>query len=268
MAGGQVDVGGAIQGGAAGFKMGGPWGAAAGAALGGFGSYIKSGGDNSDYQKHYLTKVVKEARRAGIHPLYALGASNNFSPLFKTGSEGTDIGGAIRQAGADYSAEQTAKANAGMSNRIDESIIRRNDAAANLDNTQAALAASNDALNRQAMAAQQRDRIGTMLDQEIASKPDVFGLPPLPVANAMQQVQLPDGRRVWIPNQNVMETGELMGAAFGAKGAYDTVVPSQVSSFKRYKQRGGFDYKSYGNTGSKRGKSAWTQFKDWYNSRN
>lgn len=68
----------------------GPWmGGAAGVArgvgsalslLGSVGSLFKQGGDNSDYNKHRIVKTVRDAKEAGIHPLYAMGAAGAYSP--------------------------------------------------------------------------------------------------------------------------------------------------------------------------------------------
>ncbi|WNK14909.1 MAG: DNA pilot protein [Microvirus sp.] len=189
--------------------------------------YQTTGGDNSDYAKNRLVKTVRDAQAAGIHPLYAIG-SGGFtpSPQMVGGNDFSGVLDGVRQAASlahGFSSEQAAKASAGLETRVAESVIRRNDAAAGLDNTQAALAASNDAMNLAELQQRTRDKIGVMLDDKLSDNSGtVWG--PKSYPQAMIEVQFPNGKRMFIPNQNVMETGELLGAGVGAAGAVTSLM--------------------------------------------
>lgn len=190
------------------------------------GIYQTTGGDNSDYAKNRLVKTVRDAQAAGIHPLYAIG-SGGFTPAPQfTGSEGFGgLGDAISQmsnVSHMFSSERAAKQTAGIEARVAESVIERNRAAANLDTTQSQLALSDHAMNLEALRTQQRDKIGVMLDEAMSKDTsDLWG--PKTYPQAMIQVQFPDGKRMWIPNQNVMETGELIGGSVGVAGASKSI---------------------------------------------
>ncbi|WNK13869.1 MAG: DNA pilot protein [Microvirus sp.] len=145
MAGSSFSPGGALAGAKAGGAAGGPWGALAGGVAGGFSDFIKSGGDNSDYAKHPITKLVKDAQRAGIHPLYALGSGANYSPMLNLGHQGGSDEGFVRAALAG-TAEAGAKRSAGVVSALEQAQLdalksdaERNHAAALLSNSERAL---------------------------------------------------------------------------------------------------------------------------------
>jgi len=178
------------------------------------GNLFGSGGDKSNLDRHFIRRRVRDAQEAGIHPLYALGAGGGYSPVINTG--GSSVGEALRQTGSLFDhirSESAAKAAAGLSDRIAEAQIRQLNASASRDETAAQLALSEHALNTQAMAAQNRDRIGTMLDSAIANSSEAFGIPDKPLVRATRRVVLPNGDVVRIVDQDVAETGEIIGNA-------------------------------------------------------
>jgi len=198
------------------------------------GNLFGGGGDKSNLDRHFIARRVRDAQEAGVHPLYALGAGGGYSPAVSTG--GSAIGEALRQTGSLFTnirAEDAAKAAAGMDNRIAEAQIRSLNASASRDETAAQVALSELALREQSMRAQQHDTIGTLLDQNIANMPEVFGVPEKPLARATRRVVLPNGDIVRIADQDLMETGELLGNAATLAGSDDWLM-SKVTEIDRY----------------------------------
>jgi len=197
------------------------------------GGLFGDGGDKSNLDRHFIARRVRDAQEAGIHPLYALGAGGGYSPAVSTGSS---VGDALRSTGSLFDnirAESQAKSAAGMSDRIAEAQIRSLNASAFRDETQAQVALAQAALDAQSFQAQQRDAIGTRLDQAIANSPEVFGIPELPLARATRRVVLPNGEIVRIADQNLMETGELLGNAATLAGS-DKWLMSKVTEIDQY----------------------------------
>jgi len=179
------------------------------------GNLFGSGGDRSNLDRHFIARRVRDAQEAGIHPLYALGAGGGYSPTLSTG--GSALGEGLRAAGPlldRIRSENEAKASAGMANRIAEAQIRSLNASATRDETAAQVALAQMALDEQSLIAQNRDRINARLDEAILSRSDAFGMPPsLPPLRAMQKVVREDGSTFYVPNQEAMETGEIVGNA-------------------------------------------------------
>lgn len=83
------------------------------------------------FQRNFVQIRAEDARKAGIHPLAALGANGAYTPV------GNPMGDALAQAGADIGAGVAAKQQAQMQNRIAESQIKVNEAQASALNAQA-----------------------------------------------------------------------------------------------------------------------------------
>lgn len=187
-------------------------------ALDALGLPHSKGGDGSQYVKHRLVQLVRDARDAGIHPLYALGAGADYSPLLQASDPS---GGAQGLLARFSSTEQAAKADSGELSPLEQMQMEMFRASGVRDLSAAALSDSERALNVQKLGAMGRDRIGAALDQAMEYQPEIFGKK---LPNAMIQVRLPSGDVAWIPDQNLMETGELLGAgatAYGAKLSTD-----------------------------------------------
>lgn len=144
--------GAASGGGAAASTFGSTWGApliGAGSAL--LGGWMGSASSSDDVQnqikfqrrsmKRGIQWKVEDAKKAGIHPLYALG-SPGFSPSPVIGGQ-SNMGNAVKDAGA-YLAQGLEKA---QINAVNASA-RRDEAQAALANSQAALAAQQFASNQ------------------------------------------------------------------------------------------------------------------------
>lgn len=98
--------------------------------LGGFfGS--RSAKRSDQFQRNFVQIRAADARKAGIHPLAALGANGAYTPV------GNPMGDALAQAGTDIAAGMNAKAQAQMYNKVAESEIALNQAQANAANAQA-----------------------------------------------------------------------------------------------------------------------------------
>lgn len=114
---------------------------------------------------HSIRRRVEDAKRAGIHPLYALGASVGSSPTIMAGQSGSgsSIGDAVASIGANFASNREARqANAQaarlaelkmhMDARESQARINRDNAAARLDNVEAMARLSRNALATQALA--------------------------------------------------------------------------------------------------------------------
>lgn len=172
-----------------------------------------------------IQRTVDEARAAGIHPLFALGSSANYSPTWTTGSAAGDALRAGSEIFRNVSAEREAKSAAGLTDEIARAQIRSLNASASRDETAAQLALSDHAINQQAMAAQNRDRLNTRLDALISGAPDIFGAPPFkPVVQGLRPV-LVNGKTVMIPDQDLVETGEMLGTGMTGAGVMQSITP-------------------------------------------
>lgn len=114
---------------------------------------------------HSIRRRVEDAKRAGIHPLYALGASVGSSPTIMAGQHGSGsaLGDAVAAVGSNLAGSyQNRKANAEaarlaelkmhMEQRESQARINRDNAAARLDNVEAMARLSRNALATQALA--------------------------------------------------------------------------------------------------------------------
>jgi len=195
------------------------------------GNLFGGGGDRSNLDRHFIARRVRDAKEAGVHPLYALGAGGGYQPVVSTGSA---VGDALRSTGSLFQnirAEDSAKAAAGISDRLAEAQIRAMDAAANRDEVSAQVALSDLAYRAQSFRAQQHDAIGTRLDAVMAARPDAFGLADKPPVRATRRVVLDNGDVVRIADQDIMETGELLGGAT-TLGAIDDWLMSKVTEMQ------------------------------------
>jgi len=167
------------------------------------------GGDKSNLSRHAIFRVVRDAKESGIHPLFALGSSANVAPQLAAGSSTGDALRATGQIFENLRSESEAKASAGMSDRLAMAQLRAINAQAARDETQAQLALSQFALDQQALAAQNRDRVNSAVEAALASHPGLFF--PEVIPDAMVKVRLPSGKVIMIPDQSLMETGEAVG---------------------------------------------------------
>lgn len=101
---------------------------------------------------HSVYRRVKDAERAGIHPLFALGASVGASPTLRAGGSptGSGIGDAISKFGRSMAAKEMQKAE-----------IRKANAAASRDEAEAQLANSRTAQLTQGLSSRGRDGVQT-----------------------------------------------------------------------------------------------------------
>jgi len=189
-------------------KFGGPLLNAVGGLFGG------QGGDKSNLTRHYLSRLVRDAREAGVHPLYALGASPGYGPTFQTGSASGDALRAGANLFSDIRAESQAKAAAGVNDRLANAQIRSLEASALRDETAAQVQLAEAALNAQSMSAQNRDLISARLDEEMLYRPETFGRK---IPDALIPVRLANGKVLMIPDQNLLETGEIIGNTLTAQ---------------------------------------------------
>lgn len=199
-----------------------------------------SGGDRSNLERHAILRRVRDANEAGIHPLFALGASVGASPTFSTGSalsDGLRAGGELFR---DIRAESEAKSAAGvdaedraLTRRLVEAQIRGANASAARDEVAAQVALSESAVQAQAAQAQLRDRIAARLDDEMVYRPEIFGqkIPPLmiPVRVGKQILMIPD--------QNLAETGEVLGAGATVGGVASSLWDTVRSWFRPFGSR-------------------------------
>lgn len=200
------------------------------------------GGDRSNLERHAILRRVRDANEAGIHPLFALGASVGASPTFSTGSS---LGDGLR-AGAelfrDIRSQEEAKTAAGidaeeraLTRRLVEAQIRGANASAARDEVAAQVALSEAALQEQAAQAQLRDRIAARLDDVIPQWTGAFGTFPKPPTRLMRPVRV-GNKTVLIPDQDIAETGELLGAGATAGGVGSSVWDS-IRNFWQEAQR-------------------------------
>lgn len=135
-------------------------GGLAGAALGGMGSGMGGAGGTKPYTKHLTHGIrwkVEDAKAAGLHPLFAMGASVGSPVMQATGQDqtGSMIGGAL-EGMAQHQAQQSAAARQAP---IEAAAVRAQNASAQRDEAEAALLNSQrmrltqDLQNRPAQAA-------------------------------------------------------------------------------------------------------------------
>jgi len=201
------------------------------------GSAFGFGGDNSDESRHRIRKIVRDAQESGIHPLYALGAGGGYSPGFQSND-----GGGIRQGVAaldavyrGYTAEQQAKQAAGLDLQFSQAQIRAANAAAERDETQAQLNLSESARLTSGLHSGGRDNttvtqtpelgaFTTPPAQVISSRPGAPELQEGPAQPVFIEGKLGDGSTIRLPNQNLMETGELLPWYLYARQAFIDVT--------------------------------------------
>lgn len=194
--GGSAVTGGSAAGGFLG-AAGGPIGSIVGSAIGGaLAGMAPSGGDRSNLERHAIARRVRDAKEAGIHPLFALGASVGYSPSFSTGSA---VGDALRYGGkalADVTRENRAKETVGLHDPLYLANVRAANASASRDEAQAVYTLSQNA--REATAARSRG-----LDAAIAADPSAFGSQSLwtPVASEVMSARPGEASIQAGPNQ-------------------------------------------------------------------
>jgi hypothetical protein len=142
-----------------------------------------------------VQRRVKDAQAAGIHPLFALGASVGSSPTMTAGSApaptGSALGDAVSRIGA----------------RVAAAEIKKNEAEAKQSEAEAALADSKTATIAQRLASTGRDNLGTSSVSPTAETPNYY-IPEVPTidstgvetgrAPAYKKLKTADGRELTI----------------------------------------------------------------------
>lgn len=199
---------------------------------------------------HSVRRRVEDAKRAGIHPLFALGASLNTSPTIMAGqsSSGSAIGDAVRNIGAAYDNYQVNKANEKANAdaarlaeikmhqeaRESQARIERDKAAARLDNVEAMARLSRNAVAAQALASRNSGE-GTP-DQSPMHLPIVGKTRPGP-HSPQQYIEDQYGGLIgeaYGLGRAVTEYGDYLGRQFIGPGIYDynrRAHPSQPSDY-------------------------------------
>lgn len=202
-------------------------------------SFLGFGGDNSDESRHRIRKIVRDAQESGVHPLYALGAGGGYTPGFSASDGGGIRGGveALSRAYRGYTAEQQAKAAAGLDERIANAQIRAALASAERDETQAQLNLSESARITSGLHGQGRDNstvtndpvLGTFTTppaEVLSARPSDKGLMAGPSQPGMVEIDVGKGK-MRIPNQQLVETPESVGLMMMLKDYWDrNVAPS------------------------------------------
>lgn len=156
---------------------------------------------------------VADAKAAGVHPLFALGASPSISPSYTAGR--SPASSALQSAGQSLSAMSARKVAAKQNELIDSQIA--------LNNARAQTAT----IEGQVMA-RSEGTDGNQL-REIDLKPIwsqyryPVGVQKIPRKDAMIPARIPGLGNVFLPDQNIMETGELAGAIAIIAGNSDLI---------------------------------------------
>lgn len=105
-----------------------------------------SGGDRSNLERHAILRRVRDAQEAGIHPLFALGASVGYSPIIDAGSKarGTQATGDFLQS---LARDAESKRSAGLDAQIQAAQLRALNAQSFRDESAAQLSLSEIARN-------------------------------------------------------------------------------------------------------------------------
>lgn len=140
--------------------------AIAGSILKSAAPFFAQGGDRSNETKWAVTRRVRDARRAGVHPLYALGSAGSISPTMVAGAPygasadalGTglqDVAGYVERERAERAAASTPVS--ASEQRIREAQARSLEASAHRDETAAQLNIAEATRAYQDLAARGRD---------------------------------------------------------------------------------------------------------------
>ena len=194
-----------------------PWAGAAIAGLDLASNFLPRGGDNSDYAKWAITKRVRDAERAGVHPLYALGSGGSYVPQLSTGPDWRGGVEALQRGYANITNEQRARAAAGTAGHLSElerASIRAANASASRDETQAQLFLSEIALNTKRLndSPDQVPATVTQSDQVVAVDPKNAGLTAGTHAGFIKVTDPDTGAIHWIPapEANAEIPGDLL----------------------------------------------------------
>lgn len=178
-----------------------PW-AGIGSALSGVGAVASAfgGGNETEHLKRGIQWRVRDARRSGIHPLYALGASVG-SPTITTGSAGGDALSALGSIASAKGQAQAQKSITQQQIKESEALTQSHLARAGRDAMETQVAASN--------LARQTQRLNHKQDQQI---PDLY----VPYRDNKS------GETVYLPNPDAgVEMPETIGAYYwGASKNY------------------------------------------------
>lgn len=180
------------------------------------------GGDRSNESKWAITRRVRDAQRAGIHPLYALGSAGANMPSLATGNAfGDAIGnlGSVAASYADAELRRRQPAATPSSAELSESAARvaAMQADARSKDAQAAYYHSLTAKNAQSLVGTGRDAGALSVIEPAritASEPGQPGRVAGPPQPAMVEVEIPDtgGETIMIPNQGAgFEVPESVG---------------------------------------------------------
>lgn len=197
-----------------------------------FGGNNKSGKLARALQDSQIQRMVADAKAAGIHPLYALGSSANYSPILNLNAGGDPLGAAgeaITRTVDRYSAEAQAKRNAGMESRLAMAQLGALQAQTHRDEAAAALHHAEAAKARQSLNWSPIGRGGnnavydpllglfeTSPANVVAARPNQPDLQAGPSSPSGIEVVMPDGKRVKIPSQALMDS-ELPGIEYYAR---------------------------------------------------
>lgn len=201
---------------------------AGGALLGG--AMAGRGAKNQHLTRNNILRTVLDAKQAGVHPLYALGSGGSYSPQWQ--ASGNDYGlpqaaDAIGRGLHQSKAETQAKVAAGIDQRMADSVIDRNSAAADADRAQAALARSQVNQTGLARAGQELDYFmnnsGAFSVPKKKGGADHVMVPPrIPIPNPndksrqagpnvppMIRVTTPQGGHLDVPNPDLVDSEGL-----------------------------------------------------------
>lgn len=207
----------------------------------GIGSALFGGGDDdrqfrNDQFYNPIKVRVGDAKGAGIHPLFALGYQgggfgSGFSGQPSTGSLASDaLDRAATRLGG-MAAQKQQRAMQSLQMQVAESQIRRNDAAAQSDYALAQKHHSDVAMATQRI---QNDQANALLREinldnfrrhsdAIKRRWERKTGVAWDQAPAFRRVSLGNGKWAIVPNQDVMETGEVTVLPFAAEGARRTL---------------------------------------------
>lgn len=227
-----------------------PWGAIAsgiGAFLGSKSGSTGTGVTDFDrnqfkYQKqlhkNQIQWQVDDAVKAGLHPLYALGNSMNYSPISSTGEQpqnttGNAIGAGIQAAAGAYNQSRQKKAQAPLV----ASQTKANDAAAERDYAAAALSLSQiKRAEQEANATQDQDFMLSEAMRKSGFNSRQFATTPTEPIYIKRWNNL-EKRAEWFPNPELnLEMPEAVGGIYFLNGKMHSTKTGRPLNYKQQQQ--------------------------------